>query len=552
MGYLDNQSNFDQNQAYLLTGETEPAGRPASPAPTTQQQQEAAQPAPPPRQESTSPESTQSRTLYDRLFSPIFTGVEEGDAALSEATDLFRADAGPSRTYESVGGAGAVQSAVETGDAPSVEAVKGYAGASYGGPQGLDSATMGGLQQLYQQMRARQGAFRGGGLQTLIREAAPGVTRGEARFESKRVLGDEAFRGQARTTAPLVRQFGSRLGVASQGAQDFAAQRTSEEDALREATRAALSGRKGDINASLAEQIAAAQQQQQGVQERYNAAVAPEGLAKDPEFAAMFGTDSQALLDEANKAFSGVIGDPRYASVAEFDPLQLMLTKRGSEGYQLAGDYKPGDWLDPTDAPGLTPQKVQTLRERQKALEAQFGRGEGAKYGEVRPLYDFGVGSYQGGQPTQYMGLDLGMKPSRENVSTADQRTQFNRITDMLGEIEKIAEAGDPYRAAQIFTDVDTYLADEEAYMESRSKELTKRERTWKNTVNKARKKYRKAKRNAKMAEVMALVSLSGIGIPSDIAAADWKWKGDDYSRAMKDNARAGALAQPGPFVGAR
>ena len=93
------------------------------------------------------------------------------------------------------------------------------------------------------------------------------------------------------------------------------------------------------------------------------------------------------------------------------------------------------------------------------------------------------------------------MRPSRGNVSTKEQRGQFNRISDLLGSLDKI-EKTDLFRAATIGVNVQQYLDVEAEALEAQGEKLGAAGQSWKKQVAQLRKKAKKASRKAEWAKV--------------------------------------------------
>jgi hypothetical protein len=139
------------------------------------------------------------------------------------------------------------------------------------------------------------------------------------------------------------------------------------------------------------------------------------------------------------------------------------------------------------------------LYARQRELEQAFdpletAAGRGAEGSTHNPLY-FGE-DFESPAIKDYLGFEPGILPSRENVSSEDQRTQFNNIMDMLGKLDRISEAKNPFHAGMIYAEIDNYLADEEAAFEDKKGELSETATQWRGMVHKARKHARKVARH--------------------------------------------------------
>jgi len=475
-----------------------------------------------------------SRTgsLSERLFSPAEEAAATGGEALTGASELFGEQAGPSRTYESAGAQGTLASAYQQGQQADMDAARDLVGAQYTGPAGLDQGTVAGLGKLTGDLRTRQQALStGGGLQTLIGGSVAGLTPGQALYEAKRQL--PGARVQARdlgfeTIAPLEQ----RLEEERQGALDFAEQRTGEEADIAARSRGYLEGERGGISEIVQQLVDERAAQQQGAVGAYGGvldagdntarlealqAAAPflrSGTVEAPgeltgaDVAGQFNTQATQDKAAADALFEEIMGRQEYAGISEYDPLELGITGRGRQFYDVEGE----------DVRKAVSDKAtrQLLYDRQRALEADFdpARGDPRAFSrtpagesaasQVKPLY--GGEEFSPLDQTQYLGFDPGVRPSRDNSSSAVQKEQFNRINDLLGELDRIAEGGEMYRAAQIFADADSYLEDEATYLEQNKENLSASSKAWYGMVKKARKGYRKAKREKKYAKIGAVI----------------------------------------------
>jgi hypothetical protein len=457
------------------------------------------------------PSFQQKGTLQQRLFQPLQTGAEQGQKSLGEAASFFEQQAGPSRTYEGIGAENLLKQAYTGGAAGDIERAKGLVGAQYEGPQGLDQNTVAGLQTLLGQMQARKEALgTGGGLQTIIGQSVAGLTPGEARFEAKRLL--PGAKEKARdigfeTVSPLT----GRLLQEKRDAEAFAKQRGEEEADIAERSRGFLTGARGTIEGDLQQKIMAAQaQQEREAQEYQDVLGADEGgrlaalRAANPEIAAQFDTEARRKDIEADQLFQQIMADPKYASISQYDPLDLTITKRGKQFYGADGQ----------DLRRVVPDKNvrKLLYERQQALEKQFDPGTSrafsktagpGEYSTYNPLY--GGEGFDAADPAKYLGFDPGTRPSRENLSSEEQKAHFNNIQDIMGNLDTIGEA-EPFRAAEIFGEIDKYLEDENAALEAKGEELSKSQKEWYAKVKKARKAARKAKREKEYAKIGAVI----------------------------------------------
>ena len=486
----------------------------------------------------------QGGNLQERLFSPIQQQSQQTQQQIGQLGESFKQAAGPTgQTFESRGGQEALNRYTQGGltDTSQLQEARskaaGLVGAQYTGPQALGSEDVAKTAQDIQGTLTQAGALRSGfGTQTVLQQAAPGITGGQARFEAKRLHQDPEYRRKAAQQAEEAGQLVGRLAQEDKSARALAQARQNEEAEIQRRARAQLTGQRSGIEGELDTLVQQRKAQQETAMDAYRKfqetgdvkhlqGVA--GVGFDP---GAFDTPAMQLTREAQESYKRIMEDPRYAAIAGYGALDLTPHYRGTEGYRLGTQPGADVSQDIVQPPGLEaatfqgakpkPQPVRTLadevargtltkqqadllRQRQKALEQggfDVRKGREGKYGVVAPLYDwdpstqFGDTSFKGGDVRPYVQFDPGVSPARENVSTEGQRQQFNAINDLLGEVGRISEAGEPYRAAQMAAELDAYLADEEKTLNERKGSLSKTAAKWKQHIGKIRKEYKKRK----------------------------------------------------------
>lgn len=462
----------------------------------------------------TQPVFKTNSSVNQQLFNPLQANAQQGQQALTQAAQTFQQQAGPSRSFEGIGGGQTINQAVQQGQG--MDEARALAAARYGGPSGLDTGALAELDRLYEDMDTRQEALgTGGGLATLLRQAAP-LTRGEAEFEAKRRLPEAKV--QARDFEhQIVNPFRSQVDTAAREAEQFAQQRMAEENAIREAAREQLTGRETEIDTELQRRIKDAQAYNQSAEDAYTQILGEEtgsgrlkaiqgasdylqsGTAGDPgelqgqEVADAFNTEGLHKTIAGRQALDAVLADEKYAEVSEYGPLEHTITKRGKGFYGVRD--KDGNVVDLRQIES-DPSKRQLLYQRQREMEKLAGganSGGGSGGGEffgTNTLYN-SEGDFKQADARTYMGFDPGMKPSRGNMSSAEQRGQYNRINDLLGELDRIGEE-QPFRAAKIFAEAKRFIEEEDEALKARGEKMTKKDREWAGMVKKARKNYKK------------------------------------------------------------
>ncbi len=451
-----------------------------------------------------------SGSSLDRLFNPIESGAQDQRGALEGASNVFYEDAGPGRTYEGIGAQETLQGAVDTGTG--IDAARDLVGARYEGPQAFNQETVADIQAGIGELQQRASALSSGhGLQSLLQRASPGLTPGEARLEAQRMIGTDDYRQRQAESRDMIREFSEQLRSQRENARKHAEMRQEQEQNIAQQSRDYLGDRRSEINAEVEAQINQRRQQQEGIENVFTEfrrsgdargldAVPSESLLFDPND---FYTPAQNRLEQGQARWNQLVEE--YADLADHEFLPLEAHYRGQEWY----GHKPTD---------IDNETWQRLQERQKAFEAEFSPGtqmQRGQYGDVMPMY-FGE-QVQLPDARAYTFFEPGVSPSRENSSTEVQRTQYNRINDILGDLDRIDAAGEPYRAAMIAADIEGYLNAEEAILEQQDAALTTEQNNWLGLIRKTRKKYkknRKKQRWAKIAKVIGAVVMTAVGGP--------------------------------------
>lgn len=528
---------------YITSG-TSSGGTVSSPAPSPQPQQPTQQPtqqppqqpAPQPEQQAQQPLEVQSPAPYkaptlgygnyqggdlkQSLFNPVQQAAQQGSADVVKFADMFRQQAGPSRTYQGIGAESTLGSAVEGGP---LEPARQLVQAEYQGPAGLDPNAVGALQFLAGQLGQRQKNLgTGAGLTSTIGQTVGTLTPGEARYDARALFTPEYRQALAGAMAP-VGQFTEQLGTETQAAQDFAAQRAAEESDIARRAAEYLTGRRSGIESDIGTQLEAARQQQQDIGEAYGNILNAEDVAstvaalRAAEQLGALGFDANELVSPAMQAQVDFPAQQQaimdaYPQLKNIPLGQLGVDGKGRQTYLVPNDK--GEMVDFRNA--MSTEDARAFKQRQFDLEQQFAPGRGLVYasgqrtsgdyfgrpdvaGLVNPMYH--GDQFEGPKVQSYLQFDPGVTPSRGNVSTAEQRDQYNRINDLLDNMDRIAEQ-EPWRAAQIGAEVDSYLADEEDALNKQAEKLDAKTKEWFYSVKKLRKKVRQKEREAPWAKI--------------------------------------------------
>lgn len=472
-----------------------------------------------------------SGQISNRLLSPLSAGIQQTGEGIKQASSAFQQAAGPTgQTYGKRGGAQVVEDYLKgsfQNQAASDAARSGaqsFVNAQYTGPTEIDPTFASEARQRADEIQNRASSYRTGyGLQSGLLQGVPGLSGGEARYEAERTIARPEYRQEAREAELSSSALLSQLAKAEDRARQMAETRTMEEQAISERARSDVVGKRSKIEEDVNSRLMEAIKREQATEGAYSSFLESGDPLKllgtemrdfDPN---AFNTPAAAQAEEARREFEAIMG--KYGGLSEYDPLGLSVTKRGREQYSLGREGDEGfdenrpDWIHYAQAnQEINKDQRAKLEARQKELETIFSPGtrnnpEAGKYAAVAPLYYGGGESFedtifQSEDPRAYTEYVPGVRPSVQNVSTAEQREAYNRINDLLDEAGRIDEAGEPYRASMIRAEVDRYLSEEEAALGERAGKLDERSESWQRQVNKARKKYRKAKSFGKFADI--------------------------------------------------
>jgi len=465
-------------------------------------------------------------TTTERLFQPMYQAREAGQEQLSGFAESFREQAGPSRTFQDIGGQQTLQQAISGGG---LESARGLVGAQYGGPAALGQQNVLGLQDLAGRLRTRQTALgSGGGLQTLLKQYSPGLTSGEARFEAKNIFAGPGYRQRVEETGRRVGAFGESVSREAREAREFGQQRKAEEEDIARRSHGLLSGRGSEISGNITQEVERLRQQEQEREQTFRGAFGDGGgldsIRKlresgllSPEISGQFRESALGGLQESERVRESIVQRPEFSRLKDIPVGRLGTTAKGKSTY-LIPDPKTGELVDYGTL--LKPKERILFRKRQQEMEKQFDpkRGqarpsgrtpqEESRLAQLSPLYhgeQFKPPSLQ-----KFITWDPGVVPSRGNVSTEKQRDQFNRINDLLGNLDRIEKSESPFRAGRVAADVERYLKDEETSLEAHKGTLDEQGRQWRNQVKRLRKSYRKAKSKSKWGPLAATFGIAG------------------------------------------
>lgn len=440
-----------------------------------------------------------SRSI-EGIFNPYQGKLQDLESGVQSALGDFRQQAGPARSFQSIGGEGILGQALSDPTQGNIGQARDLANASYQGPTGLDPAAAQRLSVLSQDLGDFAQGLRGENLATLVQESNPGLTQGQARQEAQFLSVSPDFQNRLRDFSGRISSARSRLPSAQSEARNVAGQRETQERDIREASRAYLQAQEDRTKAQIDKRVAEEKAAQDALSGTY------QGFQQTGDLADLAGTGFDATpytggtadqLAAARTLRNEIIGaNPDFARIQEEygDPLTLGVSSHGREKFRFDPDVKAALQDEGMSKKELRRLKKQSLIPTQKELEAEFAprtarvKDEG-QFSTVAPLY-FG-NEIQAPAARNYISFDPGVSPARENVSTEEQRKIINTVNEILDEAERLQEAGEPFRAAAITSDVERFLEDENLALEQQTEEVSGGSKAWRKAIRKARKRYR-------------------------------------------------------------
>jgi len=450
--------------------------------------------------------------IYERLFNPIEKGIGQQREALAGSVQKFSTAAGDARTYEGIGAENVLSQAIRGDPATRAEnerQARGFLSSVYTGPSMLDQEAISNITQALGGLQTQIGSS--GGIQDLIRQTTPGLTPGQVRFEAGHLRGDPNFQSKLAQGQSDISRLYANLGVAGREAETFAKSRAESEKNIAERSRGYLESERGDILGQIQKRIEEEKAQQAqaqaawdqfygtGALEDLQAVNQTTGATQDLE---PLKTDFRAKSGEAKAALDAILA--RYPDIKDVPLMQMGITSHGRQTLRF-----PDEWFA-TQGAKYSPSEMAAIKERARLRQGEIDplfspRDATTPYQLYAPSYFMGART-----PEELQGLmlqpedlrlsasfDPGMLPAAENISTEDQRSVYNQIQNILGEVERLSSAGEPFRAASLALDLDGYFDREIAVMEKRKTELPQLQRQWLATLKRARHDFKKARKKA-------------------------------------------------------
>jgi hypothetical protein len=472
------------------------------------------------------------------VFGRLRQDLQKLPSQLQESAGRFTEAAGPYRTWEGIGGQQTIASTLrpERGKVENLEPARALVEAQYQGPGGLDLGDLAGLQEAAGELGTRAGSLEtAGGIQNALQEQTAGLSAGERAFEARRYLDSPEYRAQAREGRQDVARLQSELARVAAESEAIAGARQAQEADIASQARGLLTGEEGAIQSDLVAKVAAEEDKNQAIRDaytRFQETGDPAALKELEQLEGVlqgfkpedFATEARTKTQEALGKRAEIL--QKYEDLKDVPLLTLQATSRGHETIGF-----PEEWYAEAKK-RYSKDELEAIRaramERQRELEgagfaSKYSKGrytsvvEGAggaqesPYGLYAPLY-YGE-DLELPDVRNFTGLVDEVRPSRENLSSEDQRGVYNRIQDLLSQSDRLAEAGEPYRAAQINAEVGRYLEEEGAAVKAQRGALTENQQTWAQQVRKLHKAHEEQGKfiNKAIAKVAKVATGTGI-----------------------------------------
>ena len=471
-----------------------------------------------------------SGTLADRLIRPINQGISSARKGLANLNSMFQQQAGPSRDFQSV--QGQIDKGIAGGaTAAQTDAARNLVNASYSGPQGLDAGGVSNLYGSLERVAPLAGALGSlGGLQTAIQQAVPGLTPGEARFESQIVGRDTAFQDQANRARQQLAQTRSTIPIAQQRAERFADQRFGEEAGIADQSRQYLEDQGQGTMTALNALVNQRQAEQAAARQSYD-----QFQAGGLEIGNLLGDPTLSLegLDGTRLSAGDFTGSVRDRTVEAQQALEDLLSRHpqyagGSVDIGLgpSGDIRRSrdratpydmDFFSTVDSEGQSTQDADFLAELLRLFGPgglpQVGGAEAGEYANVLPLFPANAVTFHNNflKPSKFshygsgfsanapfhgltfptgeesfqidpftaidfdedyrphIGFNQGVVPTIENQSTDSQRARFNAIQDILGLSDRLDSPLVDYSGPSLVGDIGSIQRKEDEALAART-----------------------------------------------------------------------------------
>jgi hypothetical protein len=461
-------------------------------------------------------ENPEIKGVYSELFAPISKQLKESYGKLGESTKEFLQGAGNRRTFESLGGTPYLEELV--GGQGDITPAKEMISAKYAGPEQLTQEDLDDLISNIYGLKQYGGALQTpGGIEELMRQRAPGLTPGELKFETANLRKEPEFQKSLQAEQSDINQMISDYLRVQEEAKSIAGQRGTEESDIASQTKSFMEGKVNPMTEAWDKAVAEAQASNTAAQAAYDQFMKTGSIADLDRLqqvvnasgwdASKFNTKARQTYNMGAKEWNKIY--KKYKDIADIPLMTLQFTERGNEivGFDPTwweahqNDYSEDKWAKlkqraydrqtELEKAGFSSYDIGGMRSIVEDTGNDYTEGTKAgKYSLFNPLY-IGQQKWKPGDIRSYVGTLELKRPSRETVSTQEQRNTYNRIQEILGSLEnsvgaQITDPTETYAKASVTAELGRYLKDEKASLESQKKKLTDQQREWRDLINEA------------------------------------------------------------------
>ena len=303
------------------------------------------------------------------------TGIQTQQQDIAKALASFKEQAGPTRTFESIGGQQELQQAItapttQQDYAQQMEEAKNILGSTYTGPMNWTAETaktaeeVTRIQKQQQELAEQSQALQSGyGVAGLVQKQQPGLTPGQLRYEAQQITQSPEYRSYKAQALADVGQTEQQIKTSAEQAAARAEERVGEEKAIGEAATGYLTGQRQDVVDQWSAAIAQKEADQaaldaawkkfqetgslealQGIPEQARGNYIPGTLAGtatpwteaqqwNPE---QFNTIARQRLAQGEQTYADIMASPEYASIKDMPLLNIMIDSHGREQYDFS------------------------------------------------------------------------------------------------------------------------------------------------------------------------------------------------------------------------
>jgi hypothetical protein len=534
-------TSYDSQAPVTTTGTTTPTNSQAetsTPSNTT--------PAPQSADLRASIPQDSTRDFWGNLFGNTEDRLSTAGTALKEGQKSFYDLAGPSQSFEGLGGQSVLKNAAEKGGANDMASAGAMLGAQYQGPTGMDTNNTDIIERELPELQAQQKVIGSSvGMADRMAQVHPNLTRGERAMEQASLMANPEFTQKSNEEKAKIDQLVKDYEAARSSTGAYATQRAGEESGIQQQAKDYLGTLQGEWRAPIEQQVAAETANKAQAQALYQQfqedPIANEGLLAqiDPKYLgfdpSVFNSQRDQSAVQGQQAQDAIMS--QFEDLQDIPMLDLAVSSKGHEEFKF-----PVKWFEDNKDKYTQKQRKALLAratERQRALEEAVRRGKvgagnsttvagpgdepgpeatkkdlqaykqdlrtnkAGAYSELMPMYygdavaDPNTGETNWQQVSAapsvegWEGGDT-ILPNVDNMSTKEQSTVINRIDTMLGKFESMNQDADPYKAQKIMADVEDFIKREDDQAQRRKDSLTEAQLAWKAEVDRVHARYKK------------------------------------------------------------